>query len=78
MGLKPREDNTIEVKPLVPEGHWDWFALDNVLYHNRVLTIIWDKTGRKYGKGKGFRIFADGKQIYHSRKLAPAKAKLPG
>ena len=78
VGLKPREDNTIEVKPLVPEGHWDWFALDNVLYHNRVLTIIWDKTGRKYGKGKGFRIFADGKQIYHSRKLAPAKAKLPG
>lgn len=33
VGLRPRPDNTIEVNPLVPENKWDWFCLDNVLYH---------------------------------------------
>ena len=77
VGLKPREDNIVEVKPLVPAEKWDWFCLDNVMYHNQIITILWDKTGKKYGKGKGFRIFANGKQIYSANKLVPAQAKLP-
>ena len=77
VGLKPREDNVLEVKPLLPEKQWDYFCLDNVKYHNQIITILWDKTGKKYNKGKGFRIFADGKQIHSSKKLAAVKAKLP-
>ena len=53
----------------MPTGAWDWFCLDNVLYHNRIITILWDKTGDKYGKGKGLRVFADGKEIAHSDTL---------
>ena len=41
-------------------------ANDDVLYHGRILTIIWDKTGDKYGKGKGLFVFADGKEIARS------------
>jgi len=63
VGLKPREDNKLEIKPLVPQDQWDWFCLDKVSYHGKILTILWDKTGTKYGKGKGFRVFADGKEI---------------
>ena len=63
VGLRPRSDDIIEVNPLVPEGEWDWFCLDNVRYHGRVLTIVWDRTGAKYGRGKGLRILADGKQV---------------
>ncbi|WP_187264745.1 MGH1-like glycoside hydrolase domain-containing protein [Pontibacter beigongshangensis] len=77
VGLKPQPGNSIEVQPLIPEGQWDWFCLDNVLYHNQIVTILWDKTGEKYGKGKGFRIFADGKEIHHSKDLKQAVAKLP-
>ena len=43
IGLRPRMDNTVEVNPLIPEGKWDYFCLDNVLYHGRNLTILWDK-----------------------------------
>ncbi len=32
-------------------------------YHGREVTILWDKTGAKSGKGKGLRVFADGKEI---------------
>ncbi|MFI5379759.1 MAG: glycosyl hydrolase family 65 protein [Tepidisphaerales bacterium] len=63
IGLRPRADETVEVNPLVPDGTWDYFCLDQVRYHGRTLTILFDKTGERYGKGKGLRIFADGVQI---------------
>ena len=76
VGLKPAEGNTVEVRPLIPGTAWDWFCLDNVLYHGRRLTILWDKDGSKYGKGKGLRIYADGVEIGHSKQLRPLKTKL--
>lgn len=69
VGLRPRADNEIEVNPLLPKGKWDWFCLDNVLYHGKIITIIWDKTGRKYGKGKGLSVWVDGKLAAKSKKL---------
>lgn len=77
VGLKPQADNTLAVKPLIPEGQWDWFCLDRVKYHDHWVSIIWDKTGEKYGRGKGFSIFADGREIARSDKLEPIEAKLP-
>ena len=61
VGLRPRIDNKIEVNPLIPAGKWDWFCLDNVLYHGHNLTILWDKDGSRYHQGKGLRILVDGK-----------------
>jgi hypothetical protein len=69
VGLRPRVDDKIEVNPLIPQDTWDWFCLDNVLYHGDILTILWDKTGEKYNKGKGFKIFRNGKEIASSLTL---------
>lgn len=69
VGLRPRADDVIEVNPLLPEGYWDWFCLDNVLYHGDILTIIWDKTGEKYKRGKGFRLLVNGEEAAASDKL---------
>ncbi|MBO5664350.1 MAG: six-hairpin glycosidase, partial [Bacteroidales bacterium] len=33
MGLRPRQDNVLEVNPLVPENQWDWFCMDGIPYH---------------------------------------------
>ncbi len=71
VGLRPRSDDKIEISPLVPEGTWDYFCLDGVLYHNHVITVLYDKTGERYKKGTGLRIFADGKEIGASQKLNP-------
>jgi len=76
IGLKPREDNIIELYPLIPKGKWNWFCLDRIFYHGKMLTIVWDKDGRRYGKGAGLKIYADGKQIYSGKKLEPLTAKL--
>lgn len=76
VGVKPGEGNTLEINPLIPENTWDWFILDKVPYHGRSLTIVWDKSGEKYKTGKGFRVFADGKQIARSGKLERITATL--
>ena len=59
-GLRPRADNTIEVNPLLPEGKWSYFCLDNVAYHGRTLTIVWDADGSRYHLGRGLRVYVDG------------------
>lgn len=63
VGLRPRADETIELNPLIPEKQWDWFCLDNVLYHGKILTIVWDKTGSKYNLGKGLSLFVNGEKV---------------
>lgn len=76
IGLRPRTDQTIEVNPLVPEDRWDWFCLDHVAYHGRTLTILYDRTGTKYGRGQGLRVLADGKEIAASEKLGRVTGEL--
>ena len=62
VGLRPRADDSVEVKPLAPSD-WAYFALDDVWYHGRRLTVIWDRDGTRYAKGRGLRILADGQVI---------------
>ena len=50
-GLRPQDGNDVVVNPLLPDGTWDWFALDNVPYHGHNVTIIWDKDGSRYHHG---------------------------
>jgi hypothetical protein len=61
-GLRPRADDSLEVNPLVPPD-WDWFALDDVSYRGRTVSIIWDRDGRHYGHGAGLAVYADGRRI---------------
>ena len=75
IGLRPRPDETVEVNPLVPLT-WDVFCLDQIPYHGHALTILWDRTGERYGKGKGLRVFADGKQIAASATLGRVTGSL--
>jgi hypothetical protein len=63
MGLRPRADKTIEVNPLIPENKWPWFCLDNIPYHGKLVTILWDKDGTKYKKGKGLSVWVNGKKV---------------
>ncbi len=76
VGLRPRADNIIEVNPLLPDNKWDWFCLDNVLYHGKTITIAWDKTGVKYNKGKGLSVWVNGKKVANSSKLEKLTGKL--
>jgi mannosylglycerate hydrolase MGH1-like protein/glycosyl hydrolase family 65/F5/8 type C domain-containing protein len=62
VGLRPRTDDTVEVQPLAPES-WNYFALDDVRYHGHRLSILWDRDGSRYKRGKGLILIADGRTI---------------
>lgn len=76
IGLKPQADETLLIKPLLPEGKWDWFALNDVSYHGKKVSVVWDKTGNQYQKGKGLLVFVDGKLVKKSNKLKDIKVKI--
>lgn len=58
VGLRPRADDTVEVNPLAPAA-WPYFALDDVRYHGRRLSVLWDRDGSRYGRGQGLLILVD-------------------
>jgi hypothetical protein len=65
VGLHPRADNVLEVRPLVPTDPGDpnfisYFCLENVLYHGHLVTILYDHDGKRYGKGAGLSLYVDG------------------
>jgi hypothetical protein len=77
VGLVPRNDSVVEISPLLPDGVWNYFCLDGVNYHGHLLTIIWDKDGSRYHRGKGLIVLADGKQIERAGRLEKVTGKLP-
>jgi hypothetical protein len=77
VGLVPREDETVEIDPLVPADAWEWFCLDGVPYHGHSLTIIWDRAGEHYGRGPGLSLWADGREIARSDSLRRLSGNLP-
>ena len=76
IGLRPRADDTVEVHPLAP-AEWDYFCLDQIPYHGRLLTILWDRTGAHYSHGAGLRVWADGREVAAGSTLAPLTGPLP-
>lgn len=76
VGLRPRPDDVVEINPLLPTDTWDYFCLDNVLYHGHVLTILWDKTGERYNRGAGLTVLAKGQIIAHAPTLTRVAGSL--
>ncbi len=54
VGVSGTEDG-IAVSPSAPEN-WDYWMLENLEYHGRLYTVTYDKTGHKYGRGKGIAV----------------------
>lgn len=77
VGLRPRIDQIVEVNPLVPTGSLEYFCVDGIRYHDYDLTILYDRTGTRYNKGKGLHVYANGKEIGSTPGLQWIMAKLP-
>ncbi|MFW2829368.1 MGH1-like glycoside hydrolase domain-containing protein [Sphingomonas sp. ID0503] len=58
VGLQPLAGDELTVDPLVPAGGLSYFALQDVPYHGRLVTVTWDAEGGRYGAG--LRVYVDG------------------
>ena len=76
IGIRPSEGETLDIHPLVPRESWDYFCLDGVYYKGRTITVLYDRYGTRYGKGKGFFIYMDGKLVAEDNGICRKTIKL--
>src|SRR5262249_7012512 len=74
VGLQPRDDDMLEIRPLFP-AEWDYCAVADLPYRGRRLTILWDRTGSRYGMGRRFTVLVNGKIVASEEKPGPLTVK---
>jgi PKD repeat protein len=70
-GVRPRLDDVLELWPI--DVGWDYFAVNNLSYHGKDLTVVWDRPGvDHYGDGvpDGFSAYLDGRLVFTLSDLA--------
>jgi hypothetical protein len=55
-----------------------YFCMEDVTYKGHKLTILYDKSGKKYKRGKGLRVFVDGVLKGKSSKIGKLSIDLGG
>jgi Concanavalin A-like lectin/glucanases superfamily/F5/8 type C domain len=64
-GVRPRLDDDLELWPI--DVGWDHFAINNLRYHGRDLTLVWDRPGdgtvHYPGVPEGYSAFLDGQRV---------------
>ena len=76
VGVQPVHGDELVLHPLAPSA-WDYLALDGLMLRGREVSIVWDRTGERYQRGKGFMVFVDGKQVAQQAELGPIRVALP-
>ena len=64
-GFIPQASGDIVVKPLAPK-EWAWWCVDGIRYHGHDVTVLFDRDGRRYGKGQGLVVLKDGEPAKNS------------
>ena len=54
-GIGADADGKLEVKPLASDS-WDWWCIDGVRWHGHDLTVLFDRDGSHYGRGRGLMV----------------------
>ncbi|HXM02181.1 MAG TPA: discoidin domain-containing protein, partial [Chthoniobacterales bacterium] len=76
IGIRPQLINSLVIHPLVPAS-WDYFAVENVAYHGRNISILWDRDGSHYQQGAGFKIYIDGNLVLNKSTVQPVVISVP-
>lgn len=76
VGLMPQRDETLVIHPLIPAGEWEWFCVDDVPYHGRSVSVVWDQFGKRFARGVGLSVFVDGEEVARSSELCSLNVTL--
>lgn len=59
----PQSDDSLVISPIVPSD-WTWFGIQDLNYHGRRVTILYDADGTRYSKGIGLTVIVDNEQVH--------------
>lgn len=68
-GIRATDGDTLEIHPLFAEDQLEYFCADGILYHGHYLTVLWDKSGTRYQRGRGMHVLLDGERIASAENL---------
>lgn len=68
VGISSPAAGEIALQPLVPDG-WDYFRVTGVPCAGKMLDVVWDRNGKRFGEIVGFAVFADGKKVFTSARV---------
>lgn len=74
VGFRPSTANSFTIFPLVPP-EIDYFAIDKLKYHGKMVSIVYDRKGEQFHLGKGFRIYIEDKEVYNADHLPKQPVK---
>lgn len=60
-GIRFAEDR-LTAEPLFGEEDLAWFCADGIRHKDRYFTLLWDRDGTHYGKGRGLKLYVDGEE----------------
>jgi len=63
VGFRPMENGVFQLFPLVPKDI-EYFCLDGIKFQGTCVAIVYDKTGERYGIGKGLQVFVNGEVVF--------------
>ncbi len=62
-------DGELSVEPLFTDAELSYLCLDGVRYGDSFITVVYDKDGKRYGRGTGLSVFIDGELRAHSESI---------
>lgn len=65
-GIRPSATDSLFINPLT-DGSISYFCLDDIRYHGHRLTVMYDRDGTHYKKGKGLLVWINGKKAVLQR-----------
>lgn len=75
-GIRAESGHSLLIHPLFSEDQLDYFCADGILYHGHTITVLWDRTGEKYGMGAGFKVLSDGSLLVAEKDLSAVRVEL--
>lgn len=67
-GIRPRLDDRVELWPI--DVGWDHFAVNNLSYHGKDMTIVWNGDGHYAGVPAGYSLYVEGVRVLTVDRLA--------
>ena len=64
-GILPQLSGVV-IDPLFQNNNLSYFAIDHVLCKGKIISILFDRSGDRYNKGKGFIVFVNGQVVSHT------------
>ncbi len=62
VGVEPQEDGSLRIRPMIPDS-WNYCRLEGLRYKGKEITVSYDKTGKRYQEGRGWKVWCDGECI---------------